>query len=134
MSGMIVILTAVYFLINYKTPDTQNVPTVANLTVDELLEQLSVENANDLKQYLDQAIVVSGYIKQVTTRDNITTVLLQDKAYKNFILCELQNNTHQQDLDLMPGQKIKVKGIYKGALMDVILLNSIILDPSVYEK
>jgi len=51
---------------------------------------------------------------------------LSDDNNKTYILCELQGNQSHKLSHLKIGHPVKIKGVFKGHLVDLILLNCII--------
>lgn len=78
----------------------------------------------------DQLITVEGYISEINDLNDRNTILLSsEKNGPISILCDMQHT--QEDLmnTLEKNQKITIKGILKGSLKDIILLNCIIYKP-----
>lgn len=108
--------------------DTIEQPTVAKMTYGELMREFAEGNKDILEGYIEQAIEVSGTLHQVSERNGVKTILLQDKEFEVMVICEMQSRQILPVENLKPGNKIRLKGIYKGVLKDIILLNCILLD------
>ncbi len=127
----ILLLTAIVIsIIAYKVlevkPDTRTVETHKSLTSKELFAGLQSRSSGDLIDYIEKAIEVEGVVKEINHRDNLYTILLEGDNYNRQIICEMQPDQNFEILKLKIGDKIIVKGILKGFLMDAILLNCII--------
>lgn len=79
------------------------------------------KESNEL--YVDKIIEVVGTVKEVSLLNNKYTILLYSENEKSGIICEIHKSQLEKVISLMKNQKIKVKGICKGFLKDVILLN-----------
>jgi len=106
--------------------DTRTLETEANITSNELL-LLSQENKQEqLANYIDKAIEVRGTLKKTTFKKDVYTLLINSGEGNTYILCEMQKDENSKIVNLEIGQQIVVKGILKGALLDVILLSCIL--------
>lgn len=121
------ILSAV-FMWNKQAQDTMEHPTMAQLTMSELMAKYDRGRFQTLEPYLEKAIEVSGTIYEVNDRKGTKTVILKDDAFESMVICEFQTKQILPLEGLNKGDKIRLKGIYKGSLMDVVLLNCVLLD------
>lgn len=99
-------------------------PIFDELTSQELIGRHSNKS---LKNLIEKSIVVEGTLKNIKRNNKIYTLYLSDKNQKTFILCQLKDEEIEKIPKLEIEQKIKIKGILKGHLKDVILLNCIIV-------
>lgn len=90
---------------------------------DELISSFKIdeEKANEL--YKGKIIEVIGIVKEVSFLNNRNTVLLYTKNKDSEIICDVHASQIEKIKTLKKDQKIRVKGICKGFLKDVILLN-----------
>ncbi|WP_298905018.1 hypothetical protein [uncultured Psychroserpens sp.] len=98
--------------------------TIKQLSTNELIFEYK---NNSLGKFIEKAIEVDGVLKEIMYKNNVYTLYLTDGHNNTYILCELQNDQAKKIPNLLVGDKVKIKGILKGHLMDVILLNCIIL-------
>lgn len=97
---------------------------VFEFTADQLIEQHLIAKDSDI---VDEVIKVEGIIKEVNALNDRYTIILKGQTNDSrYIICDMQND--QSLKDPIDGQFIKIKGILKGSLNDVILLNCIILN------
>ncbi|MEM6516594.1 MAG: hypothetical protein AAF688_10465 [Bacteroidota bacterium] len=120
--------TLVYNIATKTTSDTLTAEVHWNTTSGELLQKISGNNADELNDYLEKAIVITGELENVSKINGEKTLLLKNDGFKAKILCELQKNQSDEVAILKVGDTLKIKGIYKGHLLDAILLNCIILE------
>lgn len=95
----------------------------STLQVDQLLDGLS---GND-SHLINDVIAVDGFVAEVNYLNDRATVLLRGSAEEKIsVICDMQENQKEQLALLEVGQPITIKGILKGSLNDVILLNCMI--------
>ena len=126
--AMAVIMIGVFVVFNQTVKDTARVKTKGSFTSTEFLEKLATENGEKLEPYIEQAIEVEGIINEINILNGKKSIFITDKRIKGTILCELQKKQSTDVSALKVGEKIKIKGIYKGYLLDAILLNCIVLE------
>jgi len=81
--------------------------------------------------YAGKIIEVTGFIKEISFINNRNTIILNSSTETFGVICDLNKNQEDKIKQLKEDQKIRVKGICKGFLKDVILLNcSIDLTPN----
>ena len=123
------ILVFAFFLFNaFK----QNVINLSKVKVEESFSTNEIlvkheERDETIKTFIEKAIEIEGEIKEITHRDGKYKIILKGDSKRAYILCEMQENQSDRVLELMIGQKVRIKGILKGFLIDVILLNCVIL-------
>ncbi|MFY7672109.1 OB-fold protein [Tenacibaculum sp. MEBiC06402] len=89
-----------------------------------LKDFITNENIAD-KKYVDEVIEVFGKIKEITSLNNRKTIILQTNTDSG-IICDVNNSQQELLKDLKKNQLVHIKGICKGYLKDVILLNCFI--------
>ncbi len=94
----------------------------------EPIEHFTVEELRSGGASLKENVIsVEGIVKDINFLNNRMTIVLSSvRPGDASVLCDMQRDqkTMLQGIDL--GEKVTVKGIYKGALKDVIILNCII--------
>lgn len=114
-------------------PDTRLQDTEITMSSKELLSYLDTEKAEELKPYVDKVIEVSGMLKKVTKLDNTYSLLINNGEDETYILCEMQLDENNKIPKLIVDQDVTVKGVFKGVLLDIILLNCIIVETNSIE-
>lgn len=94
------------------------------LTSIELVDKATVHDS-----LIDKSIVVYGIVKEKLSTNNKHALLLEGSNEKN-ILCQLNENQIVKTKDIEINEQVKIRGIYKGKLSDLILLNCELLDHS----
>lgn len=96
---------------------------VKQFNVEKLIEELSF-NTSDFKESI---VSVEGFVEEVNYLNNRETVVLKGKESINkTVICDMQKGQTVILENLVLGQAVTVKGVLKGSLKDVILLNCII--------
>ena len=75
----------------------------------------------------NDVVEVRGIIKEINFLNNRTTIYLGSNSHDStFIICDMQNSEKSQVALLNKFQAIKLKGIFKGFLSDIVLLDCVI--------
>ena len=83
---------------------------------------LSDENKADM-MYTNKLIQISGTLKSIKYLNNRNTLIINRGKNSSGIICDLNDNEINKLQNLRKDQKIEIKGVCKGFLKDVILLN-----------
>ena len=113
---------------NKTTPNTRFIDTHAKLTSTEFVSLFDSVNHSNIKNFVDKAIEVKGVLKKMTLTEGVYTLLLTSHQKDRYVLCKMQNDQNSNIVNLSPGETIVLKGVFKGVLLDAILLNCIIID------
>ena len=97
--------------------------SIAHFKADSLIGELTLNNSN----LTDKLITVEGYISEINQLNNRNTILLSTQENGAIsIICDMQKTEVPLLSKLEKNQPVAIKGILKGSLKDVILLNCII--------
>ena len=102
---------------------------VEQVDIGELISmfQDNEELANDT--YTEKILEVEGVVEEISFLNNRHTILLRgDKFAQNFILCDMAFESKDGKERITKGDTIKLKGVCKGYLLDVIMLNCVPID------
>lgn len=92
------------------------------ISAKDLSNQFSTnEQETDLK-YSNKIIKIYGTVKSVSHLNNRKTIILTGN-FKTGVICDLDDNANIKIDTLKKNQQLYIKGICKGYLKDVILLN-----------
>jgi len=129
--GVIIVLVISGFVIlEYNKPHrlAENEKAVANISAMELFEAFDTDEVQADKSYLDKTIIVSGKLNKVQ-KDEQKYMLILDAGIDFFgISCSLADSYSNKELPVKIGTQVKIKGICKGFLDDVVLTGCIIVD------
>jgi len=136
---VILILLILMFVIKYAfvSEDYKQTENLIDKTPELVLNANDLTNAyvkneeNSNKLYAGKIIEVIGIVEETTTLNNRNTIILASEHNSFGVICDINPNFTTEFNQIRKNQKIQVKGICKGFLKDVILLNcSIELKPN----
>ena len=132
---ILLLINGYYYVLPIFKESNKNLENVAfeiALNSNELVNQFiyNEERANEI--YTGKIIEVEGFVKEVTFLNNRNTVILYSKNKTSGVICDINKSQIKLVKKLKEHQKVKVKGICKGFLKDVVLLNCF-LDIEPYE-
>ena len=125
---LFVILFAIFSYLNKQPSNTQSFNTQVHLTPNQFISLFDSVNSRQAKQYVDKAIEIQGMLKKVTLRGEKYTLFISSNEEGRFIQCEMQDDQIQKIKKIAPNEIVTIKGIFKGVLLDAILLNCILID------
>jgi len=101
----------------------ESISAELTLTANDLVATYTNDETKSNALYAGKIIEVTGTIKEITFLNNRTTIILNSTSETFGVICDINPNQKETIYQLKKHQKIKVKGICKGFLKDVILLN-----------
>ena len=115
----------IYILPYFKSTEInlEKVSSEISLNSNELVASFITNENKSNEVYGGKIIEVTGFVKEISFLNNRNTVLLYTENEKSGIICDVNKNQLKKVKSLKKHQKIKVKGLCKGFLKDVILLN-----------
>ena len=114
-----------YVLPLFKTSE-KNLEKVASeiaLNSDKLVSSYLSNPKKSEALYSGKIIELEGFVKEVSFLNNRNTVILYTKNKDSCVICDVHSSQIEKIKTLKKHQKIHIKGICKGFLKDVILLN-----------
>jgi len=130
--GFLVTIFTIGFLIifiNFTKPDTVDVSR--NKNVDRIpLEKLVgmfVHNEEEATSvFIEQVIEVEGVIKEISfLNDRHTIILNKENFTHSFVICDMSPIGDTEINEYAVGDTVILRGVFKGYLLDVIMLNCI---------
>ena len=124
--AVLIIVSLYIFVVPYFKSSEVNLEKVTSEVSlnSNLLVSLFIANEEaSYKLYAGKVIEVSGFVKEISFLNNRNTVLLYTENKESGIICDIHESQLEKVKKLKKDQKIKIKGICKGFLKDVILLN-----------
>jgi len=127
---LIIIISLVFLLIIglYMFPNppnnTHQLKTFKQLSSNTLIDEYESQG---YENFIEKALEIHGVLKKIHFKNNVYTLYLSHESSESFVLCELQADQNIKVSHLVIGEKLIVKGILKGKLLDIILLNCIII-------
>jgi type II secretory pathway pseudopilin PulG len=91
-----------------------------SVTANDLVNAFETdENAANVK-YLDKVVKVQGTVAEINENNNEISVILREPGTTSGVTCSFDESALKKDR-LKSGQKVFIKGICTGYLMDVVL-------------
>ncbi len=127
---LVVVFCGFLFIKMYRSsPIDINKETAAlSISSKKLLTTFSTNEVSANSTYVEKIIVVKGEIKKINHINDRYTVILQGQSDISHILCDMSLSQIKDVKKLEIGQNVEIKGICKGYLMDVIMLNCILVN------
>ena len=101
-------------------PDVGKKTADFELSAKELVEDFEMNEDSANLQFLDKILVAEGNVYNITEKDEVVTVYLKEDEDLAGVLCNFNpGSINLQSAQI--GNKIKVKGICSGYLLDVVL-------------
>ncbi|NAS29346.1 hypothetical protein GTQ40_00025 [Flavobacteriaceae bacterium R38] len=126
-----IIMLCSYLYTNvYNKPhtDVNKATTTLSVSSKNLLANFNTNEVSANSTYVEKVIIVEGKIKKITYLNDRYTILLHGQNELSNIICDMSMSQFEDIKKLNPGQTVNIKGICKGYLMDVIMLNCILVN------
>jgi hypothetical protein len=114
-----------YYNYNRTTSSLENTDPNFALSADDIFSEFEKNEVDANKKFLDKVIEVSGTV-QSFNNENLAdrNVTLQTESGMFGVICKL-DSTYDAQYKIAVGEKIKIKGVCTGMLMDVVLIRCI---------
>lgn len=132
---LLILIIGYYFIAPFFKTSTINLENeIAEKTINanNLVRAYSLNEEKSNKLYAGKIIEVVGFIKEITFINNRNTIILNSENETFGVICDINPLEKEKIKLLKKHQKVRIKGICKGFLKDVILLNCAI-DLTPYE-
>lgn len=129
--GFLVICIAIFFLLDNK--NLANTKPTVFIESNKLMNAFNNDEKKANKLYTGKVIEVAGTIQEINYLNKKTTLILNTDYTDSSIICELNNDETKKLIDIDKNKKILIKGICKGFLKDIILLNCYLETNKTYE-
>ncbi|SEK50280.1 tRNA_anti-like [Aquimarina amphilecti] len=128
--GLLLLAGAYIYMMFYDASHINVINTTTEISTDS--RELTASFLNNEKQanlvYKDKVVEVVGIVKEITFLNNRNTIVLQGGNKNSGVLCDMQSDQFIKVQQLKKGQKVELKGICKGFLKDVVLLNCMLIN------
>jgi hypothetical protein len=126
LAGALITLFILFKQYNKPHTDVYSSPPAYKVTTNITEEfKNDEEKANDT--YLDKIIQVEGIIESFDTANGNGIIVLGSGNSMENIICNMDPSENRNILSLQKGQKITIKGICTGYLLDVVLVGAVIV-------
>ena len=123
---LLVLINGYCYVLPFFTSSEKNLDNALaelNINSNDLVNSYNTNEEKSDSLYTGKIIEVEGYIKEITFLNARNTIILNSKTENFGVICDINPNQKEKINQLKTHQKIRVKGICKGFLKDVILLN-----------
>ncbi|HEY0677985.1 MAG TPA: hypothetical protein VGD17_06855 [Chitinophagaceae bacterium] len=115
-----------YQQFNRKPPDMHGLRSSYVIASEDLVSQFDADEKEASAKYSGKVITVVGNVGMVQSTDSSQTVFLNDGISASAVICHFQKNATDKKLMLLEGEKIRIKGVCSGYLMDVVLVRCVV--------
>jgi hypothetical protein len=108
--------------------NVENSDAVYRLTAQNLIKEYQENEQNTNEKYTEQVIQIEGNVYEISTLRGNSVVTLNDPDSQSSIICHMQAEDNKRALRLKKGQRIVIKGVCTGYLLDVIMVRCILVE------
>jgi len=113
--------------------DIENTSTELNITSNKLVASFTNNEEQADKMFSGKIVEITGRVKEVTFLNNRNTVILYGQNSTSGIICDFDTNQLEEIKSLSKNQKVTIKGVCKGFLKDVVILNCLLMKTNLNE-
>jgi len=110
-----------YYMYNKPKAAMESMQSYSVLQAADLVQKFETDESAAEEEFLDKTIEVSGIVKE----KNESGIILEGSDEITGVLCEFENPSDLASVEIK--QKIVVKGICTGKLLDVVLSRCIVV-------
>lgn len=126
--SLFTVLGFAYYLYNKPHQGISDKTPAFILLAETLVRDYELDEKKANAKYLGKVVEVFGIISEKSMNEKgIFNVTLQGSDLAG-IGCEFEKKNQKELIILKEGQKIKIKGICAGVLMDVVLVDCVLID------
>ncbi|MFK5880438.1 MAG: hypothetical protein QM478_13190 [Flavobacteriaceae bacterium] len=127
---LVLLATTSFFALKQINKEHVNVEkTTPNMiiAVAQILSDYQNNEAAANTKFTDKVIQLKGVISEISTHDGNATITLSHPNFDTTVICSFQPKENLSVLKYKKGDKISLKGICTGYLLDVVLVNCVII-------
>jgi hypothetical protein len=135
--GLILIIIGLFFTINlYNKPfiDIKKSNPELKVTAQEILNDYQVDENLANEKYVDNLIQIKGEIADIYFDNGISIITLKDNRGSSSIICHMLPEANLFVLKLKKGNKITIKGVCTGYLIDIMMVRCVLTNDNFNEK
>lgn len=127
ISFLLISGTYIYFKVSKKASiNMVSATTSYTINSDDLVSNFITDETLTNKKFAGEIIEITGKVKEVSFLNNTNTVIIFGDENSG-IICDFNNKQTEEIKALTKNQTVTIKGICKGFLKDVILLNCLLI-------
>lgn len=97
------------------------------MTAENMIKEYVEDEKKANSKYLDRIVQVEGVVKEISTANGNSVITLQPENLTESIICNMRPTENKKVFGLQNGQKISIRGVCTGFLLDVILVRAVIV-------
>lgn len=101
---------------------------IYSLTAQNLIKEYQENELGTDKKYTEQIIEIEGHIHEISTLKGSSVITLKDPESDSSIICHMQAKDNKRALTLKKGQRVTIKGVCTGYLLDVMMVRCILVE------
>lgn len=98
------------------------------LSVEQIVNSFEEDENQANKMYLDKIIQIEGNISEISAVSGNSIITITSENHSKSIVCNMDVMENKKVLALQEGQKVVLRGVCAGFLMEVILVRTIIIN------
>lgn len=130
--GSVVLASFIYLYMAINRPASKELSMVENVErIDsyDLINFFKTDQSKANASLVEKVIEVEGVVENISYLNNRHTILLKSESFsQSFVMCDMSPMGKQQITKITKGDTIALRGVCKGYLLDVIMLNCIPID------
>jgi hypothetical protein len=104
--------------------DVSNTEDVNHVEVEEVIAMFKNDERKANAIFIEKIIEVEGEIKEISFLNDRHTIILNSKSFtQSFVMCDMSPLGNDKINKLTVGDTVVLRGVCKGYLLDVIMLN-----------
>lgn len=119
--GLLLVIAAVVYL--YNKPHASVGEPDHLVSASDLIAEFEQDESAANDKYLGTTVEVTGTITEVLEKENGFVLLLGDSSAVSRVSCTLQNEQDSIAYGLRKGDRLTLRGICTGRLLDVVLVD-----------
>ncbi len=117
-------LCVVFFYNKEATINLDGITADIVVTAEKLTDSFIKDEKKANDTYKNKVIEINGIIKSISLKNNRYTLLLHGNNNEHSVMCDVLIDSDT----IVPNKKVTIKGICKGFLQDVIILNCVLIN------
>jgi hypothetical protein len=123
-----------FYLYNKPHQSIAKEKAVYSLSAEQLYTQFDSNEEGANKTYLGKVIEVDGRIDQLTRDERGNFNIYLATSGMNAVSCQMEARAAKKITSLLPGDRIKLKGICTGMLLDIVLVDCVLAQENLTSK
>lgn len=106
--------------------EVSKVENVNQVAIEDLIQGFQIDEEKANADFIEKVLEIKGVVKEISFLNDRHTILLKSKNFsQSFVMCDMSPLGNYNINELVKGDTIVLRGVCKGYLLDVIMLNCI---------